>query len=143
MKPILKRLAVGALAGIGINAILFFGLFVACSLSASVHAQKPLDEQTSPAVKKLRRELTPSQRIAVGATYKNVIRIVRELRRDGEIDDETSHAEIAAAVVSRLEKENPKSFSELAKGDRDWASFLESLAAFVERILPLILKLIG
>lgn len=115
-------------------------LFVAVEFAP---AQKPLSEDP-PAVKaaQSRRVLTMRDRVKFGATIPNVRRVLEKLTSDGEIDDESSHSEIAAAVVARLEKENQKAFGEAAKADRDWASFLEAIASFVEKILPLILPLL-
>lgn len=145
MKPFF-RFAARFLVEFSVFAVLSIALAVLAGCVtgdiAPVHAQKPLDEPPA-SIKKVRREITLKQRRDLGVTIPNVTRVVRDLRRDGEVDDETSHAEIAAAVVARLEKEQPKAFGELAKGDRDWASFLEALASFIEKILPLILKLIG
>lgn len=128
------------LDGYGWLVVVIVSLMLAAS---SVSAQKPLSDEPPPArAVQSRRVLTIRERVKFGATIPNIRRVVEKLKSDGEIDDESSHSEIAAAVVARLEKENPKAFGDASKADRDWTSFLEALASFIEKILPLILPLL-
>jgi len=84
----------------------------------------------------LRKGMTLKQRRALGATFGNVRRILAEMQQAGEIDEHDTAADLAVAVTSRLVEENPQVASNPAL---DW----EAIIAFIERIIPLILKIIA
>ncbi len=77
----------------------------------------------------------------LGFTRRNVIQSARKLARNGELaglDDEDIKDAIAADIVS----ENIGAWGEVI-GDQDWGGFFDSLIAFIEKILPLIMKILA
>lgn len=81
-------------------------------------------------------EMTFRERRRAGITVFNLGSIVRELKASGEIDENDTNAEIAAAVAVRFQETNSQA---LANAAIDW----DKLIALIERLLPLILKLFG
>ena len=81
-----------------------------------------------------RRGLTFRERRELGLTFRNILRVTKQLQENGELEDLTQ-AEIAAEVMAVIAEENPKSFAEASL---DWDGILN----FIERLLPIILKLI-
>lgn len=84
-----------------------------------------------------RRSLSIREARELGVTLASVRSCVQELREQGEIDETTSRAEIAALVTDRLMEKNQEAFA--ASAGLDW----EAILAFIERLLPLILRLLG
>lgn len=82
-----------------------------------------------------RRELTWRDRKDMGLTVRELAPVYRELKKSGEIDDESSDGEIAAALSVKMSQKNPMAF----KGNIDW----DAIIAFIEKMIPLILKLIS
>jgi len=82
------------------------------------------------------------QRRKLGLTFRNALRVARQLNAEDQLvtDDE----QIAAAqVAARMVAENPEMFkAAAAEDDRDWEEFFSSLIAFIEKLMPLILQLI-
>lgn len=78
--------------------------------------------------------LTPQQRDDFGLSRENVKKIVRQLRKEGKLRG-LSNREIAGLVLDTIVAENPKAF---AQAQIDW----DALIAFIEKLLPLILKII-
>ena len=72
-----------------------------------------------------------------GVTFINLIRVAGELEAEGEISKDMTADEIAAAVLERIVAENPKAFEDVEAVDWD------ALLAFIERLLPIILQIIG
>lgn len=89
-----------------------------------------------PPIASGRRDLSFRQRRELGLTIANLAEIAKELKAEGEIDKDTPRSEVAAAIAVRLEAKNPAAFKGAAAID------LDSIIAFIERLLPLILKLI-
>lgn len=85
---------------------------------------------------KLRRELTAKKRMELGLSLASVRDAVKNLRQSGEIDDRSSTSEIAAAVLAQMEARDPKSFA--APG-----LDLDAILEWIERVVPLILKLLA
>jgi hypothetical protein len=82
------------------------------------------------------RGLTFRQRREMGLTVINVIRVTRQLASDGTISKDTPQDEVIDAVINQLVFENPKA---AADPTIDW----EAIAAFLERIMPLILTILS
>jgi hypothetical protein len=82
------------------------------------------------------RRLTLRERRDLGITWANVFSKTKELYKDGQISADMSRAEIAAMVFCDIAADNPKAFSDPTV---DW----DSIIAFIETLLPLILTLIG
>jgi len=74
--------------------------------------------------------LSIKDRRELGLTVMNLSLIIKELRASGEIDSETSNAEMAAAVAVNLAGKHP----ELA-GRVDW----DVIISFIERLMPLVI----
>lgn len=83
-----------------------------------------------------RRVLGLRERRQLGLTVANISVALKELKAEGEIDKTSSDSEIAAAVAAKLAEKNPQSFG--AAGID-----LDAIIAFIEKLLPLILKLIA
>lgn len=86
------------------------------------------------------RRLKWRQRRAMGLTVKNVRRILKELDANGELEGKDS-AVLAVEVLTQLVEEKPQAFQELQAGD--WETFLDAILDFLERLIPLIITLIG
>jgi hypothetical protein len=80
------------------------------------------------------RGLTFRQRIDMGLTVPNMLRVAREMKRNGELSDDADVA--AAQIAAALAGENPKAF---ADPSIDW----DAILAFIEKLLPLILQIIS
>lgn len=78
--------------------------------------------------------LTPQQREAMGLTRANVRKVARQLRKEGRLKG-LSQREMAELILDVIAVDNPKAF---AAPNIDW----DALIAFIEKLLPLILKLI-
>ncbi len=79
------------------------------------------------------------ERRALGLTVFGMARVARELKAEGAWPE--SRREQAAAIAARLVDENPEAGG--AAGERDRASFLEALIAFIGKMMPLILIFMG
>lgn len=80
-----------------------------------------------------RRDLSIREARKLGITLFSVRGHVKELRADGIIDDTTSNAEISALVLDRISAGDVDSFREGVD--------LDSLLAFIESLIELIMKL--
>lgn len=94
------------------------------------------DEGTTRRFGGRRREFTLRERREMGLTVGNLADHYRELRNEGVIDEDSSRAEVSAALSARLDERNPQPFKGF--GAVDW----DSLISFIERLIPLILKLL-
>ncbi len=93
------------------------------------------DADSAPVVKpEKRRALDRKTRRKLGLTIKNIRRATKALYKAGELED-MGRAEIAAAVLDKITGENPKVF---ADPTLDWDALLD----FIERLIPIILRLI-
>lgn len=81
--------------------------------------------------------LTIRQRRQMGLTVLGVLRAAKELQRRGEIARDTDPKEIARAVAEEIALANSKAWSDNV-GAIDW----DAILAFIEKLIPLILKLI-
>jgi len=81
-----------------------------------------------------RRGLTFRQRRAMGLTFRNIRTVTKRLLETGDLEG-LSQTEIAAEVMLVITEENAKAFTDPSI---DW----DSILSFIERLLPLILKLI-
>lgn len=84
-----------------------------------------------------RRPLTLREARSLGVTVAAVRQAVEDLRKSGDLDASTSRPEMAALVTDRLAEQNAAAFRG-AEG-LDW----DALLAFIEKLLPLILRLLG
>ena len=75
------------------------------------------------------------QRRKLGFTVRNLIKATKELKAAGELDG-LGQSEISAAVLTKMIEGNTELLSDASF---DW----ESILSFIERIMPLILKLIA
>jgi len=82
-----------------------------------------------------RRGLSFKQRRAMGITIKNIRLKLVEMKKDGRLDDVTQ-ADVATMVLGELITDNPKAFSDPSI---DW----DGIIAFIERLIPLILKIMA
>lgn len=137
-----NRKLLEALAWLCIGLPAFIAIAVFGRLPPSIHAQEPKKLEAkvvrwvdTPASATARRELTLRERREMGLTVLNIAQVARELKQSGDIDAQTSQAEIAAAIAIKLESKNPQAFG----AGVDW----DAILAFIERLLPLILKLIA
>ncbi len=101
--------------------------------------------------------LTWRERRKLGMTRMNVARVTIRLTRQGGLpstaglsgeDLDAARAEIKDAVSAEIMAENPEAWAALIQsktvqdGDgRDWQAFLDALASFFERLMPLIEQL--
>lgn len=84
-----------------------------------------------------RRPLTLREARSLGVTVAAVRQAVEDLRKSGDLDASTSRPEMAALVADRLTEKNAQAFR--AAAGLDW----DALLAFIEKLLPLILRLLG
>ena len=84
-----------------------------------------------------RSGLSWRQRRRMGVTPLNMARVVKNLKEQHEDFDEWSQEEIAAAILDELVNDHPQAFAEV--GAIDW----DGLLAFIEKLLPIILKIIA
>lgn len=98
--------------------------------------ETPADPTTVAAAPK--RTLSLLQARKLGITLQSVRKEVEELKAAGEIDSSMSRAEIAALVTDRLSNKNQAAFK-AAGASLDW----EAILNFIEKLLPIILKLLG
>ena len=82
------------------------------------------------------------ERRKLGLTFGNALRVARKLHSEGSLvtdDSQTAAAQVAAAMVA----ENPELFkATVADGERNWEEFFNSVVSFLEKLMPLILRLI-
>lgn len=75
------------------------------------------------------------QRRAMGLTFKNVMGLLKEMNADGDLEDKTM-PELAVEVLHNLVDGQPAAFKD---PEIDW----DSLLAFLEKLIPLIVKILG
>ncbi len=75
------------------------------------------------------------QRREMGLTIRNVKGLLDEMKADGDLEGKTN-AELAVEVLDNLLDGKPSAFKD---PEIDW----DQLLAFIERLVSLILKLIG
>lgn len=73
----------------------------------------------------------------MGLTVRNITEAVRQLQADGRITSDTTDAEVAALVADKLYGENAAAWGNPAAVN--W----EAILAFIESLLPIILKIIS
>lgn len=106
-----------------------------------------------PSAKDLPEGLSRAQARRLGFTRLAAMRATMKLARDGELIDttglegeelEAANADNREAIAAQIMFDHADEWKKVgADGDgRDWASFFEALAAFLERIMPLIQMLI-
>ncbi len=82
------------------------------------------------------------ERRKLGLTFRNALRIARQLHAEGTLISDDSQA-AAAQVAATMVAENPEGFkTAVADGERNWEEFFNSLVALLEKMMPLILQLI-
>ena len=64
--------------------------------------------------------LTFRERRRMGVTFRNVLRLTREMKAAGELED-ISQSEVAAAVLERIIAENPQAFADPSV---DWGGYV-------------------
>ena len=79
--------------------------------------------------------LTIKQRRAMGITFRNLRLKLREMHDAGELEGKT-RAEISVEMMNRLVQDNPKAFA-------DPSLDFDSILAFIERLLPILLFLLA
>lgn len=82
------------------------------------------------------RGLTLRQRRDMGLTIVNITQETRKMMAEGVISKSTPKDEVAELVLERLVFQNPRAFGEASI---DW----DAVLAFIEKLLPLILTIIG
>lgn len=82
------------------------------------------------------RGLTLRQRREMGLTIGNLTRATRQCIESGSVDKTDAPEVIAAAVAAQLVVENPKAFADPSV---DW----DSILAFIEKLIPIIMTLIA
>lgn len=98
----------------------------------AVTAEQPTEAKSGEKVT-LKRGLGLIERRKMGLTFRNVRRVLAEMNDAGELDGRDT-AVVAALVLEQLSVEKPMAFAGL---DED---FWERLLAFLEAIIPIILK---
>jgi hypothetical protein len=108
---------------------------------AAMLSDRSYQEELAEASKPVER-LRWRDRRKLGASRRGIIRTARELKADGRL---SSLPDVAAAQIAHeLVADNPDFARECSdKVGTDWTEFLEALAAFIERILPIILAFFG
>lgn len=107
-----------------------------CRLVAEA-AWSASEPATPPPPAAARRPLTLREARSLGVTVAAVRQAVEDLRKSGDLDASTSRPEMAALVADRLAEKNAQAFR--AAAGLDW----DALLAFIEKLLPLILRLLG
>lgn len=72
-----------------------------------------------------------------GLTIVNVRRVAKDLARDGVLTNDMTSGEVREVMLDALHSENPKDFGRLT------AINLDAVIAFIEKLLPLIMKIIA
>lgn len=94
--------------------------------------------------KKRTRALRRRERRAIGATRPKLLRMLRAMRKeDPDGFAAMSPKELVTEVQARLIDNAPQAIFETYAAERDWAAFLEALIAFLEKFIPILLKIIG
>lgn len=88
---------------------------------------------------KLREGQTRRERRAMGGTFRNVRRIMRDMQNEGEDLSDYSAETLALEVRKRLQVENPQAFSDAGAklGEFDWDNFMEWLIGLIQLIMAL------
>ena len=81
--------------------------------------------------------LTVRQRRQMGLTFLGTLGAARELARRGEIHKDMDRKEISALIAEEIMATNAKAWADNAAAI-DW----DAIIAFIEKLIPLILKLI-
>lgn len=82
-------------------------------------------------------KLTVRQRRQMGLTFRGALQAARELNRRGEIHKDMDSKEISALIAEEIMVTNAKAWADNAVAI-DW----DAILAFIEKLIPLILKLI-
>ena len=107
-----------------------------------------------------RCELTAEERIAVGATSKNLRRVLKAIKADvgrgkfRKLTRRKNREELTVEVASRLYEAQPEVFAATAAsyeaemaifdGNRNWdGTFLRAVLEFIKEFLPILLRLIA
>ncbi len=98
-------------------------------VAAAVVAAEPADNPQGTI------RLTFRERRKLGLTFRNIRNAVAELDAAGELD-RNDPAGTSLQVLEKILTENPQAVKAVA-GERDWASFLDALMAFLERLLSI------
>lgn len=85
----------------------------------------------------LRAALSLREARNMGITVQSVAQAVRELNEDGAIDAHSTDAEVSAQVAQKLFKQNTAAW-----GDPKTVNW-DAILAFIEKLLPLIMALLG
>ncbi len=85
--------------------------------------------------------LTFRERRKLGLTFRNIRKAVAEIKESGDFD-KNDVAGTSAQVLEKIVRENPQGIQD-AVGERDWASFLDALLSFIEKLMPIILLFFG
>ena len=75
------------------------------------------------------------KRRAMGLTFRGIGKATAALMKSGEITGDEDHSIIAAAVLAKIQGDNPEAFADPGV---DWDALIE----FIERLLPIILQII-
>ncbi len=105
-------------------------------VTATVTSEEPLTGEPVLKPMKIRKGLTIRQRRETGATFRNVRRVLAEMQASGEITEDMDVGTIALLVADHLLSDTPAAFQDPTF---DWDAFLD----FLERLIPLILKIIA
>ena len=76
------------------------------------------------------------ERRRMGLTIPKIATTLKQLKAEGEIEQGMSQSEIAVAVLDRLSAEDPKMYADVSLD-------IEGILAFIERLLPLIMTILG
>jgi len=86
----------------------------------------------------LRTGLSRRERREAGASFLNVIRLLKEIKaEDPEGFKDNSPGSLSVIMLDRLVAEMPP---EMLAADRDWAAFFTALLAFLEPLIAMIIK---
>jgi hypothetical protein len=129
----------GLLIGLLCGAILF-GPMVAVSeaqLRRKVQPVQPVSPEeraVGPVSDAPEGGMSRRERRRLGVTFGKCLRAARELKKAGELSDDSETA--AAQIAAKLAADKPGDFAKLSAVDWD------AIIAFIEKLIPLILQLI-
>ncbi len=98
-------------------------------VAAAVVAAEPADNPEGTI------RLTFRERRKLGLNFRNIRKAVAELDAAGELDKDDP-AGTSVQVMEKILNQNPPAVKAVV-GERDWASFLDALLVFLEKLLSI------
>lgn len=149
-RPFSRRIACLLCAMLVLASLTFFATAQEAAPKSAAKIQPVADEPAEPAPPEASRAAAPRARGILssirerrekrrerGLELPQLVAVAEELKAEGEITKDTPDEEIVAAIAARVQENNPNAYAEASAID------LQGIIDFIERLLPLILKLIG